>query len=131
MSENTLEIYQEEDVTKIINKSLEVKDGKLTEKGWSDISKTLQAYSDKRFETARYLFVQNGKIIRHVAISVQNPNATISKPDENVTYLEKLKTFAQMLKARNIPYQIDYLNCVHLNNHFFHVFYSSNQMQQP
>ena len=95
MSENTLEIYQEEDVTKIINKSLEVKDGKLTEKGWSDISKTLQAYSDKRFETARYLFVQNGKIIRHVAISVQNPNATISKPDENVTYLEKLKTFAQ------------------------------------
>ena len=95
MSENTLEIYQEEDVTKIINKSLEMKDGKLTEKGWSDISKTLQAYSDKRFETARYLFVQNGKIIRHVAISVQNPNATISKPDENVTYLEKLKTFAQ------------------------------------
>ncbi len=95
MSENTLEIYQEEDVTKIIKKSLEMKDGKLTEKGWSDISKTLQAYSDKRFETARYLFVQNGKIIRHVAISVQNPNATISKPDENVTYLEKLKTFAQ------------------------------------
>lgn len=95
MSENILEIYQEEDVTKIINKSLEMKDGKLTEKGWSDISKTLQAYSDKRFETARYLFVQNGKIIRHVAISVQNPNATISKPDENVTYLEKLKTFAQ------------------------------------
>ena len=95
MSESTLEIYQEEDVTKIINKSLEMKDGKLTEKGWSDISKTLQAYSDKRFETARYLFVQNGKIIRHVAISVQNPNATISKPDENVTYLEKLKTFAQ------------------------------------
>lgn len=95
MSENTLEIYQEEDVTKIINKSLEMKDGKLTEKGWSDISKTLQAYSDKRFETARYLFVQNGKIIRHVAISVQNPNATISKPDENVTYLEKLKTFSQ------------------------------------
>ena len=95
MSENTLEIYQEEDVTKIINKSLEMKDGKLTEKGWGEISKTLQAYSDKRFETARYLFVQNGKIIRHVAISVQNPNATISKPDENVTYLEKLKTFAQ------------------------------------
>ena len=95
MSENTLEIYQEEDVTKIINKSLEMKDGNLTEKGWSDISKTLQTYSDKRFETARYLFVQNGKIIRHVAISVQNPNATISKPDENVTYLEKLKTFAQ------------------------------------
>mgnify|MGYP006394709993 FL=1 len=77
MSESTLEIYQEEDVTKIINKSLEMKDGKLTEKGWSDISKTLQAYSDKRFETARYLFVQNGKIIRHVAISVQNPNATM------------------------------------------------------
>ena len=95
MSENTLEIYQEEDVTKIINKSLEMKDGNLTEKGWSDISKTLQAYSDKRFETARYLFVQHRKIIRHVAISVQNPNATISKPDENVTYLEKLKTFAQ------------------------------------
>lgn len=95
MSENTLEIYQEEDVTKIISKSLEMKDGKLTEKGWGEISKTLQAYSDKRFETARYLFVQNGKIIRHVAISVQNPNATISKPDENVTYLEKLKTFAQ------------------------------------
>ena len=95
MNENTLQNYQEEDVTKIINKSLEMKDGKLTEKGWSDISKTLQAYSDKRFETARYLFVQNGKIIRHVAISVQNPNATISKPDENVTYLEKLKTFAQ------------------------------------
>ena len=95
MSENTFEIYQEEDVTKIINKTLEMKDGKLTEKGWGEISKTLQAYSDKRFETARYLFVQNGKIIRHVAISVQNPNATISKPDENVTYLEKLKTFAQ------------------------------------
>ena len=95
MNENTLQNYQEEDVTYIINISLEMKDGKLTEKGWSDISKTLQAYSDKRFETARYLFVQNGKIIRHVAISVQNPNATISKPDENVTYLEKLKTFAQ------------------------------------
>lgn len=95
ITENSSEIYQEEDVTKIINKSLEMKDGKLTEKGWSDISKTLQAYSDKRFETARYLFVQNRKIIRHVAISVQNPNATISKPDENVTYLEKLKTFAQ------------------------------------
>lgn len=95
MDENTLQNYQEEDVTKIINKSLEMKDGKLTEKGWGEISKTLQAYSDKRFETARYLFVQNGKIIRHVAISVQNPNATISKPEENVTYLEKLKTFAQ------------------------------------
>lgn len=95
MNENTLQNYQEEDVTKIINKSLEMKDGKLTEKGWGEISKTLQAYSDKRFETARYLFVQNGKIIRHVAISVQNPNATISKPEENVTYLEKLKTFAQ------------------------------------
>ena len=59
MSENTLEIYQEEDVTKIINKSLEMKDRKLTEKGWGELSKTLQAYSDKRFETARYLFVQN------------------------------------------------------------------------
>lgn len=95
ITENSSEIYQEEDVTKIISKSLEMKDGKLTEKGWGEISKTLQVYSDKRYETARYLFVQNGKIIRHVAISVQNPNATISKPDENVTYLEKLKTFAQ------------------------------------
>lgn len=87
------EIYQEEDVTKIINKSLEMENGKITEKGWNDISKTIQMYSDKRYETARYLFVRDGKIIRHVAVSNQNPSSTISQPDKD--FLFQLRTYAK------------------------------------
>lgn len=84
---------QDEQTRKILNRQLEMEDGKITEKGWADVADILQTYSDKRFETARYLFIQDGKIVRHVAISCQNPSATISKFDED--FLFKLKTFAE------------------------------------
>lgn len=85
------------DITNVINKSLEMKDGKITERGWADISQILQTYSDKRYETARYLFVKDGKINRHIAITAQNPSATIARPDEH--FLFKLKSYAEQTKS--------------------------------
>jgi len=93
MSVENVNITPALDVTKIINKSLEMENGKITEKGWNDISKTIQMYSDKRYETARYLFVRDGKIIRHVAVSNQNPSSTISQPDKD--FLFQLRTYAK------------------------------------
>ena len=84
---------QDELTRKVLNRQLDMTDGKMSEKGWAEIADILQVYSDKRFETARYLFVQAGQIIRHVAVSCQNPSATISKFDED--FLFKLKTYAE------------------------------------
>ena len=83
---------QDEQTRKILNRHLDMEGGRITERGWTEITDILQVYSDKRFETARYLFVRDGRIMRHVAISCQNPTATISKFDED--FLFKLKTYA-------------------------------------
>ena len=68
-------------------------DGKFTLESFKDIAKTMQIYSDKRYETARYLFVKDGQIMRHIAISSQTPASTIIKPDDN--FLHQIRDYAQ------------------------------------
>ena len=68
-------------------------DGTLNEEGWNLLSKAVQPYSDKRFETARYFFVRNdGTIIRQVSVSTRQPSATNIKPSEK--FLLALRTYA-------------------------------------
>ena len=62
------------------------KDGKITEQSLKDISKTMSVYSDKHYETARYLFVKNGRITRHIAVSSQTPSSTVVKPDDKFLF---------------------------------------------
>lgn len=61
-------------------------DGSPTQQGWDELTRALSMYSDKRYETARYLFVKDGKIARHIAVSSKQPSETIARPDDNFLY---------------------------------------------
>ncbi|MBO4858710.1 MAG: hypothetical protein J5527_09360 [Treponema sp.] len=67
--------------------------GNPTLEGYKSFSKVMEAYSDKRYETARYLFVKDGQIVRHIAVSSQTPSSTVIKPDSR--FLHDLKTYAE------------------------------------
>ncbi|WP_149554555.1 JAB domain-containing protein [Treponema pectinovorum] len=90
---------KDKDVLEIIGKQFETDaSGKPTLEGMKAISKAMKIYSDKHYETARYLFVKDGTIIRHVSVSSQTPSSTIIKPDEN--FLFNLKSYAKENKAQ-------------------------------
>ena len=68
-------------------------EGKFTLESFKEIARTMEIYSDKHYETARYLFVKDGQIMRHIAVSSQTPASTIIKPDDN--FLFQLKRYAE------------------------------------
>ena len=78
----------------IIGKKFETDSvGKPTLEGMKQLSKAMEIYSDKHYETARYLFVKDGVIIRHKTVTAQIPASTIIKPDEKFLY--DLKSYAE------------------------------------
>lgn len=78
----------------IIGKQFETDSaGKPTLEGMKQLSKAMEIYSDKHYETARYLFVKDGVIIRHKTVTAQIPASTIIKPDEKFLY--DLKSYAE------------------------------------
>lgn len=78
----------------IIGKQFETDSvGKPTMDGMKQLSQAMEIYSDKRYETARYLFVKDGVITRHIAVSSQTPSSTIIKPDDKFLY--ELKNYAE------------------------------------
>lgn len=78
----------------IIGKQFEIDStGKPTLEGMKQLSKAMEIYSDKHYETARYLFVKDGVIIRHKTVTAQIPASTIIKPDEKFLY--DLKSYAE------------------------------------
>lgn len=82
------------DILDIIGKKYEIDaTGKPTIKGMKALSRAMEIYSDKHFETARYLFVKDGTIVRHITISSHTPASTIIKPDDNFLY--QLKSYAE------------------------------------
>lgn len=81
------------DKLEIIGKQFDTDEkGNPTFKGISALAEAMEIYSDKQYETARYLFVKNGTVIRHVTVSSQIPSSTIIEPDENFLY--KIKKYA-------------------------------------
>lgn len=70
----------------IIGKQFETDSaGKPTLEGMKQLSKAMEIYSDKHYETARYLFVKDGVIIRHKTVTAQIPG--------------KLKTFFLIIRT--------------------------------
>ena len=66
------------------------KNGHLTDTGFKQLAISMDIYRDKRFESARYVFVdKNGTIKDQMALSTFMPNHSISKLDE---------TFKQVLE---------------------------------
>lgn len=74
------------------------KNGKPTLEGYKSLAQAMNIYSDKRFETARYLFIKDGQIIRHLTVSTQTPSSTIIKPDDSFLY--KLKNYAEQTDSK-------------------------------
>ena len=86
-------------VLEIIGKRFEVgQDGKPTLEGFKALSRAMEIYSDKHYETARYLFIKDGQITRHVAVSSQTPASTIIKPADSFLY--ELKSYARETGSR-------------------------------
>ena len=86
-------------VLEIIGKRFEVgQDGKPTLEGFKALSRAMEIYSDKHYETARYLFIRDGQITRHVAVSSQTPASTIIKPADSFLY--ELKSYARETGSR-------------------------------
>lgn len=82
------------DILDIIGKQFETdSSGKPTLNGMKQLSKAMEIYSDKHYETARYIFIKDGVITRHIAVSSQTPASTIIKPDERFLY--QLKNYAE------------------------------------
>lgn len=82
------------DILDIIGKQIETdSSGKPTLNGMKQLSKAMEIYSDKHYETARYLFIKDGVITRHIAVTSQTPASTIIKPDERFLY--QLKNYAE------------------------------------
>lgn len=78
----------------IVGKRIDVDEkGTPTFEGMKAISRAMEIYSDKHYETARYLFIRDGQIIRHVTVSSQTPSSTTIKPDEKFLY--SLRTYAE------------------------------------
>lgn len=66
------------------------KNGHLTENGFKQLATAMDIYRDKRFESARYVFIdKDGNIKDQLALSTFMPNQSISKLDE---------TFEQVLR---------------------------------
>ena len=95
ISDSVLSFEQnEKDILEIIGKQFETDStGKPTIEGMKNLSKAMEIYSDKHFETARYLFVKDGFITRHIAVSSQTPSSTVITPDKD--FLFTMKTYAK------------------------------------
>ena len=87
--------FTQDALTEIIGTTIDLEaTGEMSETGWKDLAKEIQKYSDKNFETARYLFLdKNNQIVRHVSVSSGQPSSTIIKPDD--AFLLSLRNYAQ------------------------------------
>ena len=87
--------FTQDALTEIIGTTIALEaTGEMSETGWKDLAKEIQKYSDKNFETARYLFLdKNNQIVRHVSVSSGQPSSTIIKPDD--AFLLSLRNYAQ------------------------------------
>ena len=89
------------DILEIIGNLIDTdKTGKLTLESYKTLAQAMNIYSDKRYETARYLFVKDGQIIRHLTVSTQTPSSTIIKPDDSFLY--NLKNYAEQTDSKSI-----------------------------
>jgi len=74
--------------------------GRPTKEGWNELSNTLSVFSDKRFETARYIMVKDGRIIRHIGVSSCSPSSTIIQPDDD--FIFSLRNYAEKTDSKVI-----------------------------
>ena len=100
--------FNEKSVFEIIGKQVEVDEKqRITKKGLKDLTDYLQIYSNKNFESSRFLFIDNnGKIVAHSAATSHLPNTTILIADEQSLKLNKnyaLQNHCKILIAHNHP----------------------------
>lgn len=83
----------------IVGKRFDVDEkGTPTFEGMKAISRAMEIYSDKHYETARYLFIKDGQIMRHIAVSAQTPASTVIRPDEK--FLFSLRDYAEKTESK-------------------------------
>lgn len=74
------------------------KDGHITDNGFKQLATAMDIYRDKRFESARYVFLdKDGNIKDQLALSTFMPNHSISKLDET---FEQVVKYAQASNTR-------------------------------
>ena len=66
----------------VLQSPVDTENGRISEKGWAELTAVLDRYSDKSYETARYLLIKDGVIQDHIALSSNIASATITAPDE-------------------------------------------------
>ena len=76
----------------VLQSPVDTENGRISEKGWMQLTAVLERYSDKSYETARYLFIKDGVIQDQIALSSNIASATITAPDEQ--FLTDLKQSA-------------------------------------
>ena len=76
----------------VLQSPVDTENGRISEKGWMQLTAVLARYSDKSYETARYLLIKNGVIQDQIALSSNIASATITAPDEQ--FLTDLKQSA-------------------------------------
>lgn len=82
------------DKLEIIGKRFDVDEkGNPTLEGIAALSKAMNIYSDKSYETSRYLFIKDGTIIRHATVSTKTPSSTLTKDNDIFWY--NMKSYAQ------------------------------------
>lgn len=82
------------DKLEIIGKRFDIDEkGNPTLEGISALSKAMNIYSDKSYETSRYLFIKDGTIIRHATVSTRTPSSTLTKDTDIFWY--NMKSYAQ------------------------------------
>ena len=76
----------------VLQSPVDTENGRISEKGWMQLTAVLARYSDKSYETARYLLIKDGVIQDQIALSSNIASATITAPDEQ--FLTDLKQSA-------------------------------------
>lgn len=85
--------FREHSVLESVGKKIHTINGKISEQGWRELSDILHIYSDKRYESARYLLVKDGTIIDHIALSSKVASSTVTQ--SHPLFLEELRIEAE------------------------------------
>jgi len=91
----------------IIGENIEMNGDTLSPQGWQALSELLSIYSDKRYETARIIFInENGKIVDQITYADRYPDRTMPYPSGKsiFSYKEYAKnTGAKIVFCHNHP----------------------------
>lgn len=85
--------------------NVDYEDGIPTSTGWEQIAQALQIYRNKRYETFRYVIINNdGEVIKHLAITSRMPGKTGIKPSNSDLglYVGHIKKYADKHNAHII-----------------------------